>query len=184
MNIAGKRIVLRAIERGDLPDLLSWSNDPDTQYGLGGWHFPSSAAVMDRWFEGLQKDDLNQRFAITLEGQLVGTANLVNINWKDRNAFHGMMLGGPATSGRGIGTDTVMSIMRYSFHELGLNRLDGSMIEYNEPSLKLYVGKCGWKVEGTMRRWYYRKGRYWDKLVVGVTAEDYLALEHSTRYWE
>ena len=184
MNIVGKRVIMRAIERTDLPALMSWANDPQIQYALGGWHFPSSSSVMDRWFESIQKDELNQRFAVTLDGLLVGTANLVSINWKDRNAFHGMLLGDPAIRGRGVGQDVVMTVMRYAFRELGLNRLDGSIIEDNEPSRKLYVVKCGWKVEGTMRKWYYRKGRYWDKLIVGVTAEEYFALEAATHYWD
>ena len=107
---------------------------------------------------------------------MIGTANLVNINWKDRNAFHGMMLGDKNIRGKGYGKDTIMAVMRYAFEELGLQRLDGSMIEYNKPSLAVYVGKCGWKEEGRQRNWYFRKNRYWDKILVGVTRQDYLDL--------
>jgi len=78
----------------------------------------------------------------------------------------------------------VMAIMRYAFEELGLNRLDGSMIEYNTASLRLYCGKCGWKEEGRQLGWYYRAGRYWDKIIVGVRREDYLGVVRSSHYWE
>ena len=57
------------------------------------------------------------------------------------------------------------------------------MIEYNEASLKAYVGKCGWKEEGRLRCWYFRKGRYWDKILVGVTRQDYFDLVEGNRYW-
>ena len=50
------------------------------------------------------------------------------------------------------GTDTVMAIMKYAFEELQLNRLDGTIIEYNEPSRRLYYDKCGWMVEGVRRK--------------------------------
>jgi len=73
--------------------------------------------------------------------------------------------------------------MRYAFDELHLRRLDGSMIAHNEASLGVYCGKCGWKEEGRQRGWYYRAGRYWDKIMVGVTREDYLDLARSTQYW-
>lgn len=185
MNIKGKRVILRAIEREDLPLLQRWSNDPDVQYQLGGWHFPSSVAVMERWFESLQSDELNQRFAIDTEQHgLIGTANLVNINWKDRNAFHGMLLGDKDIRGQGYGTDTVMAIMRYAFEELGLERLDGSILEYNEASLRLYLGRCAWKEEGRKKNWYWRKNRFWKKIIVGINRDDYFALVAENHYWD
>lgn len=185
MNIKGKRVTLRSIEREDLFLLQRWSNDPEVQYQLGGWHFPSSAVVMERWFESLQSDELNQRFAIDAEQHgLIGTANLVNINLKDRNAFHGMLLGDKDIRGQGYGMDTVMAIMRYAFEELGLERLDGSVIEYNEASLGLYLGKCGWEEEGRKKNWYWRKNRFWDKIIVGVNRNTYFALIAKSHYWD
>ena len=185
MHILGKQVVLRAIEIEDLPFLQRWSNDPEVSYLVGGWHFPSSSWHQNRWFESIQKDSLNQRFAIDSRDRgLIGMANLVEINWKDRNAFHGMYLGDRETRGKGYGTDTVMAIMRHGFEELGLHRLDTSIIEYNEASLKLYTGKCGWRVEGRQREWYWRKNRFWDKVMVGVTRDEYFALVKETAYWD
>lgn len=185
MNIRGKSVVIRAIEETDLPKLHAWSNDPDLWGMLGGWHFPTSMASTYKWFEQLQRDALNQRFAITTEALgLVGSANLVDIDWKNNNAFHGMMLGDPAVRGQGIGLDTIMAMMRYAFEELHLERLDGSMIEYNEASLAVYCGKCNWQIEGRQRNWYFRGGRYWDRIVVGVTRQDYIDLIARTKYWD
>jgi RimJ/RimL family protein N-acetyltransferase len=184
MNIRGKSVVIRAIEEADLPKLHAWSNDPELWGMLGGWHFPTSMASTYKWFEQLQSDPLNQRLAITTEALgLVGSANLVEIDWKNNHAFHGMMLGDPAVRGQGIGLDTIMATMRYAFEELHLERLDGSMIEYNEASLAVYCRKCNWQVEGRQRNWYFRGGRYWDRIVVGVTRQDYLALIAQTNYW-
>ena len=84
-----------------------------------------------------------------------------------------MLLGDKDIRGKGYGRDTVFTIMKYAFEELGLNRLDGSMIEYNEASLKMYIEKCGWKREGIQRNWYFRKNRFWDRIIVGITKEDY-----------
>ncbi|MFT3733885.1 MAG: GNAT family protein [Rhodocyclaceae bacterium] len=185
MNILGNKVTLRAIEESDLPQLHAWSNDPELWAMLGGWHFPGSLASTRQWFESLARDPLNQRFAIeTREDGLVGTANLVDIDWKNNHAFHGMMLGSPAVRGKGIGVDTIMAVMRYAFDELHMARLDGSMIEYNTASLHVYCEKCAWQIEGRQRNWYFRKGRYWDRIQVGVTREDYAALVARTRYWE
>lgn len=185
MSIKGKVVTLRAIEEDDLPTLHKWGNDPDLWALLGGWRFPSSLRHTRLWFESLAGDVLNQRFAIDYPGTgLVGTANLVDINWKDNNAFHGMMIGDPSMRGRGVGVDVIMATMRYAFDELHLRRLDGSMIAYNEASLGVYLGKCAWKEEGRQRDWYYRGGRYWDRIMVGVTSDDYRALVAANGYWE
>ena len=132
MHIRGKKVTIRAIEENDLPTLHRWGNDPDLWALLGGWHFPTSMAQTRAWFESLRSDNLNQCFAIeVLEIGLVGTANLVEIDWKNNHAFHGMVLGDVDVRGKGIGLDAIMAVKRYAFEELHLPRLDGSMIEYN-----------------------------------------------------
>ena len=185
MSIKGKVVTLRAIEEGDLETLHRWGTDPDLWALLNGWRFPSSMAQMRRWFESLPGDQLNQRFAIDYPGTgLVGTANLVDINWKDNNAFHGMMIGDQGMRGKGVGVDVIMAMMRYAFDELHLRRLDGSMVAYNEASLAVYCGKCAWKEEGRQRDWYYRRGQYWDRIMVGVHVDDYRALVAANGYWD
>jgi len=185
MNILGKVIKLRAVEKGDLDFLHRWSNDPEIQFMIGGWHTPSSTLNMEEWLKRITSDSQNLRLAIDHpELGLIGLANLMDINWKDKNAFHGMLLGNRDIRGKGIGVDVVFAVMKYAFEELGLNRLDGSIIDYNEASKKLYLNKCGWKIEGVMREWYWRKNRFWDKITVGVTRADYLELIVNSNYWK
>jgi RimJ/RimL family protein N-acetyltransferase len=184
MHIRGKIVTLRAIEESDLETIHRWGNDPELWSLLGGWHFPTSMAQTRTWFAGVAGDPLNQRFAVEAPGAgLVGTANLVDIDWKNNHAFHGMMLGDNAQRGRGLGVDVIMAVMRYAFDELHLQRLDGSMIAYNEASLAVYCGKCGWKEEGRQRDWYWRSGHYWDRIMVGVTRDDYKTLADTKGYW-
>jgi RimJ/RimL family protein N-acetyltransferase len=183
--ILGKKVGLRAVEEQDLVLLHTWANDAEIWSHLGGWRFPSSFDSIQRWFAGLKDDQLNHRWVIeTLdEPQVIGTANLVDLDWKNSHAFHGMMLGPMDQRGKGYGLDTVMAVMRYAFDELHLERLDSDIIEYNEASMRLYVGRCGWKEEGRRRRWHFRKGRYWDKIIVGVTRDDYAELAAASGYW-
>lgn len=184
MNIKGKLVTLRAVEKEDLVLLQKWANDPEIQYMLGGWHFPTNMEDQAKWYGNLSVQSLNQRFAIdTSEHGLIGLASLVDINWKDKNAFHGMMLGDKDIRGKGYGLDASMAVMRYAFEELGLNRIDGSLIEYNEHSTHVYINKLNWKVEGKQRNWYFRKGKFWDRIIVGVTQEDYYDLLKKNDYW-
>lgn len=184
MNIKGKKVTLRAIEEKDLELLHKWSNDPEINYMLGGWHFPSSFQDQQSWFKSLSMSSTNQRFAIDTEDLgLIGMANLVSINWKDKNAFHGMLLGDKDMRGKGYGVDTIMAINKYAFEELGLERMDGSMISYNEASIGVYTKKCGWKIEGEKKNFYFRKNQWWSQVIVGIQKEDYFKLIDENKYW-
>jgi RimJ/RimL family protein N-acetyltransferase len=186
VNIKGKIVTLRAPELEDVPRLHAWSNDPEIWNMLGGWHFPFSSRSTHEWVMSRKDANLTDHvFCIdTPEDGLIGTANIINIDWKNKNAFHGMMIGQPALRGKGYALDALFALMRYAFMELGLNRLDGDMIAYNERSIKFYIDKAGWKHEGVKRNWYYRGGAFHDKVVVGVTREDYLAAVARTNYWD
>lgn len=185
MNIVGKTVTLRAPELSDVEKLHQWSNDPEIWDMLGGWHFPFSSRSTEEWVKSRNDNNLlGHVFCIDApEIGLIGTANLINIDWKNKNAFHGMMLGKIEARGKGYAMDSVMSIMRYAFEELGLERLDGEIIEYNLRSIKFYVDKCGWVVEGKKKNWFYRKGRFFDKIIVGITKDNYRELINTTNYW-
>ena len=185
MTIKGNKITLRAIEKDDLRLLHKWSNDPEIQSRLAGWHLPSSMIMMEKWLERISSDEFNLRFAIENEaGELIGSANLVDINWKDRNASIGLMLGDLKHRSKGYGTDTLMAIMRYAFEELGFERLDTTIIESNEPSLKLFCKKCGWLNEGIKKNWYWRHNKFWNKVILGINSDAYFELINSNKYWD
>lgn len=187
MNIVGNKVVLRAVEKGDLRRLHRWANDPKMQSIIGNIHFPSSMMFHEKWLESLQNDSLNQRFAIDpIEGAggILGLSSLMNIDWRNNRAWHGVMLGDVSSRGKGYGYDAVMATMRYVFDEMHLERLDTQMIEYNTKSIDFYCNKLGWKREGIRRRWFFTKGQYWDSILAGMTRQDYAELLERTKYWE
>jgi len=185
VKIIGKLVVLRAVEEGDIPHLARWANDAVTQDGIGEMHFPSSLDFHREWFNGLKSDPHNQRLVVEVPDYgIIGITSLMGIDWRNRHAHHGLVLGEAAQRGMGYGVDAILSTMRFAFEEMGLERLDGAMIEYNQASINTYCGKkCGWQEEGRRRNYYYRKGRFWDQIVVGVTCSDYRDLIERTNYW-
>lgn len=183
MNIVGKKVILRAIEEDDLELLRDMVNDSEIENLVVGWSIPVSKQAQKNWFDRSKNDHNNIRVIIEdKENGSVGMANIVNIDWKNRVAFHGIKISSKASRGKGIGTDAVMAIMRYAFDELQLNRLDGAIIDYNIPSKKLY-SKCGWKDEGVKRKYIYKNGKYHDLIILGILKEEYYELVRQTNYW-
>lgn len=181
MNIVGKKVLLRAMEPEDMELYREMANDPETERLLGGWSFPIAKQEQRAWYERAVTDKKNLRFTVVIKetGEAIGMLNLVDIDWKNGSAFHGIRL--KENKGKGYGTDAVMALMRYAFEELRLVRLDTSIIEFNIPSQGLYK-KCGWTIEGTKKKAIYREGRHHDSLIVGITNDDYYVVKERLGY--
>ncbi len=183
MSIKGKFVTLRQMSRGDMQMICDMFNDPELEDLVVGWAFPLSIEQQQQWFEKNLSDNRNFRFVIeTPEDGAVGIATLIDIDWKNRRAAHGIKLANVERRTKGIGTDAVMAIMRYAFDELGLHRLDGSWFDFNDASKRLYT-KCGWKAEGVKREYVYKRGAWRDLTVVGVLECDYRKLVEKNGYW-
>ena len=67
---------------------------------------------------------------------------------------------------------------------IGISSLMSIDWRNNNISYSFYCNKLGWKEEGLRRNWYFRRGRYWDQIIVGITKKDYEQLVQKTRYWD
>ncbi|MGL4850422.1 MAG: GNAT family N-acetyltransferase [Clostridium sp.] len=184
MNIQGKFVTLRAIEESDMELLEGMLNDSEIEKMVMGWAFPISKFQQRKWFENSSQDQKNIRLIIETENDgAVGLVTLIDIDWKNRVASQGIKLVNKEYRGRGIGTDAVMTMMKYAFEELQLNRLDGAIIEYNEASKNLYCNKCGWKIEGVQRKRRFKNNKYHDNFIIGILKEEYEELVNENKYW-
>lgn len=183
MNIFGKKVMLRAMEKSDLELARELLNSREVEHLVIGWSFPISASQQEKWFEAHDGEQSSFRFVIeTKEEGAVGIATLADIDWKNRRARHGIKIMESKNREKGIGTDSIMAIMRYAFDELQLVRLDSAWFADNLPSKAVYM-KCGWKEEGVRRKYVYQDGAYKDVIITGVLAEDYYKLLEKNHYW-
>lgn len=149
-------------------------NNPEIEQLLGGWSYPVSRQQQD-WYVNAVKDRNNLRWSVVRKSddQLLGMVNLVDIDWKDGVAVHGIrLIPGDNFRHQGYGTDAVKILMQYAFEELRLHRLETTILEYNKISQALYK-KCGWSQEGIKREAIYRKGRFFDLQMWGIISQDY-----------
>lgn len=185
MNIKGKLVTLRAIELDDLELLIKWSNSPELWHNLTGWHFPYSQISTESYIKNIDHANMKQQiFAIEAHDiGLIGTLSLVNIDWKNRSAENGIMLGEVGSRGKNYAFDAGMTFMRYAFKELGLNRLGGEILEYNVRSLGLSTKKLGWQIEGRKVEATYRNGKFHDQILIGITHKQYDEFMKDNDYW-
>lgn len=184
MNIFGKKVVLRAIEKEDCRLIIDMFNDPEIEHLVGGWAFPLSLFQQERWLEAHYNDQSALRFVIdTEEDGVVGVYTLTAIDWKNRRAVIGAKIASNGNRSKGYGTDATMAVMRYVFDELGFHRLDVSWLATNTVSANTFA-KCGFVEEGVKREYIYKGGKFINLVEASILANEYYDLINANHYWE
>ncbi len=185
MDLYGKKVRLRAVEEEDLEMLRELTNDPEFEKMIVGWSFPVSKAEQKEWFSNIKNGLSRLRYTIETEADgAVGMIGLRDIDWKNGRAYGlGMRIAKKEIRTRGLATDAWMTLMRYAFEELRLNRIDGSAIAYNKASLRV-CEKVGFKIEGTQRQAVYKNGKFHDVITMACLRSDYYELIEKNNYWD
>lgn len=185
MELKGKKVLLRAVEEEDIEMLRVLTNDPDYEKMVVGWAFPISKKEEEEWFANIKNGLDRIRYTIvTEEDGPVGMIGLRDLDWKNGVASGlGMRIAKKEIRTKGLATDAWMTLMRYAFNELRLNRINGSALAYNKASLRV-CEKVGFKVEGVQRQAVYKNGEYIDLVIMGCLKSDYEELITKTKYWE
>ena len=170
--IKGKKIKLRALEKNDLEKWVRWLNDAEvTKFTT--IIYPFSMEEEEEWYRKTTADQNIKNFIIeTLKGKAIGGISLNKINWKDRNAELGIVIGEKDFWNKGYGTDAVRTLLDFTFSEMNLHRIYLRVFAYNKRALRAYE-KCGFKVEGEIRDDIFRDGRYHNSYFMGILSGDF-----------
>jgi RimJ/RimL family protein N-acetyltransferase len=169
--IYGETIVLRAIEREDLPAYVTWLNDPQVLEQFGQM-VPLSLTREEQWYEQMLQDASMRNFAIEYEGQHIGGAGFSHIDFRKRTAEVGLFIGRVDLWDHGLGYDVLNTLVRFGFEQMNLNRIYLRVFENNERGVHLY-NKVGFQHEGRWRQAEYRHGRYQDLLWMSILRQEW-----------
>ncbi len=165
--LRGKKTLLRPILKSDIPFLLRWVNDPDVREFLASY-LPKMEDDEEAWLKKLTNSTTEIVLVITtLDGTPIGTMGLHRIEWKDRVATTGALIGEREYWGKGYGTDAKMALLAYAFDELGLHKICSAVSTYNKRSLA-YSLHCGYRIEGRRAKHIFKRGRHWDLIELGL----------------
>jgi diamine N-acetyltransferase len=169
--IHGERIVLRAIERQDLPRYVQWLNEPLVLEHFGRYS-PLSLAQEEQWYEKMLQDPSVHNFAIEYEGRHVGGAGFGRIEGYNRAAEVGLFIGIPELWDQGLGSDALETLLRFGFEQMNLHRIYLRVFAENKRAIHLYE-KAGFRHEGCWRQAEFRHGRYHDLLWMGILRDEW-----------
>ncbi|MDE2037908.1 MAG: GNAT family N-acetyltransferase [Patescibacteria group bacterium] len=171
--LRGRKTILRPLSESDLPLCQKWINDPEVRVFIKNI-FPMTMGAEREWLESRsKKNDKDIILIIEVKGRPIGSMGIHGIDWKDRTATTGALIGEKQYWGKGYGTDAKMALLDYAFNTLNLRKIMSRVIAFNARSLA-YSLHCGYKVEGRLRRQHFVGGRYWDEIILGLFRSDWL----------
>lgn len=165
--LIGKKTTLRPVALDDVPLLTEWLNDPKTREYLLR-RFPLSAIDEKAYVEKMSSlSGTPSNIMMVIEskdnGQAIGTMGLHNINWIDRNAVTGTVIGEEEYRGKGYASDAKMTLLQYAFESLGLHKIISHAFAENVKSIE-YSKRCGYEVEAILKEENFRNGK-WEDIV-------------------
>jgi RimJ/RimL family protein N-acetyltransferase len=168
--LRGTKVRLTALRRDDAATISAWFGDvgylrlQDTNLAM-----PKSRARIATDLEELEKSSNTIVFAIrtVVDGALIGTIGLYEIEWANQGAWLGMGIGERDAWGQGYGTEALHLALQYAFGELNLHRVTLTVIAYNGRAIALYE-RAGFQREGVFREFGQRDGRRYDMYLYGL----------------
>lgn len=174
--IYANRIRLRAAERTDIPMFVRWLNDPEVRKYLA-MSLPMSQAEEEGWFDAMQRSPRPEHVLVieAREGEEwkpIGNTSFMNINWADRHAEVGILIGEKEFWSRGYGREAMKLMLRHGFNTLNLHRVFLRVYDFNLRGIKAYE-YAGFVHEGRLRQDVYRDGQYHDVLLMSVLRDEW-----------
>lgn len=133
--------------------------------------FPYTRGDAKAWLRKVTKQKPETHFAIASDKEAIGGIGLhPQFDVFLRSAEIGYWLGEPFW-GQGIATVAVKAFMRYAFTEFALIHLYAGVFEWNLPSVRV-LEKCGFRLEGRLRKHVRKDGKIADYFIYGVIREE------------
>lgn len=186
--LAGKLTELRPVVEEDLQNVSKWNNDEalvtfasgsDKAYQINNSHMGLSHYLEKNTLENNLLED-GQFFSIYSKEKEthIGKCDYRDVNWISRSATIGIMIGESEYWGKGHGEDSLDVLLRYLFYSLNLERIQIDTWSGNKRAIQFFE-KCGFVLEGRLRKGEFINGHYYDTIIMSVLREDFMEGQRS-----
>ena len=173
--LEGKNIFLGPLsKKGKLEGYTSWINDQETMLFMGSGRFPLNKADIREYIKSYSnsKDGMILGIFLKKSSRHIGNITLHLIDWRNRNAEIGILIGDKKSRGKGYATEAISLVADHAFNKLNLRKLYTGMVKGNEASKRAFE-KIGFKVEGILKEHFYLNGQYLDCYRMGLLRKEF-----------
>lgn len=165
-------IGFRAVERADIELIRHEHNDESVLLMLRDPRIITEIQQL-QWWESISKNKNNTVYCIFHETpeKVIGVWKLQDLDDTNRCTEMGMDIF-KEYRGKGFGLKSFHMIFKYLFESINVHTIYAKVGEYNETSL-IAAQKAGYKITGRIPESLYRKGKYWDNILLAITKDEF-----------
>ncbi|CAM4322282.1 GNAT family N-acetyltransferase [Paenibacillus tarimensis] len=176
--------MLREYRADDFAAMRRWVNDPEIVNQLSDiFLYPHTESSTESFLKGQIEGGSDHKGFVIADSQTeayIGQIDLFRIDWKNRRAELGIVIGAKELQGKGYGSEALQLLQDFVFNRINFNRLQLEVYDYNEQAYACYR-KVGFKEEGRLRQAYFNGGRYCDIIVMSLLREEYVNHLHAVQ---
>jgi RimJ/RimL family protein N-acetyltransferase len=150
--------------------LVDLHNDPVVLENLTN-PVPITMAQHLAWWDRISHDAFEMRLIFTVDGARAGFTKFYQINRANNNCTLGADLH-QSYRGKGLANPMWKLMLNKCFDDIGLHRVSLTAAEFNEISQRVYR-RLGFKEEGKLIQSLYRKGKYYDQIMMYLLRNDW-----------
>ena len=170
----GTKVSLSPLNKKNAAAFVPWVNDPEVICTLAIGTQTLDVRAEEVFIEKTNASAHDEVFGIVVKAtdQLIGSTGLDQIDFRNRRANFGIMIGEKSEWGKGYGTEATALVVQYAFAVLDLNRVQLFVYEYNPYAIRAYE-KVGFQSEGLLRQDHFSAGRHWDTIVMAIVRDEW-----------
>lgn len=173
VNIVGERLALGPLRRDLLPTYQRWINDFGALRTLGAVApGPTTLEQEARWYDAQPATEVRFTIFERATWRPIGTTALHGLDYRNRTALFGILIGEAEARGQGYGTEATRLTLDYAFTALGLHSVMLTVAEFNLAGQRAYA-RAGFRECGRRRQCRWMAGRLWDELSMDCLATEF-----------
>jgi CMP-N,N'-diacetyllegionaminic acid synthase len=175
--LQGKMIRLEEFTEKHLhdPNYYTWLQDKEVVEMIGRPEYLTTFpfCIIEDYIINVKSSDNAYFFALYFKknNRFIGTVKLGSIDWQNRSADVGILIGDKQYWGKGIAKDAVLTVSVYAFEKLGMRKLTGGCLSTNIAMRRCFE-RVGFKKEAVLRGKVPFKGKFVDHILYGMFKDE------------
>lgn len=160
----------------------AWNNDPELNYFDSD--FPLDMEPISSFRQRMQEmlNDPNSGILILeihheADQKLIGIVDIHGIDPINKRCIIECTIADRSYQNQGYGTAAFRDAVRFSFEELGMNKVMSAAFDFNEKWIRI-LKNHGFTLEGTLREHALKNNEYADKLIFSILKSEFVDSEH------
>lgn len=178
------QIRFRAFRLADADFVNALRSNEKFENKIGGNKRFVSLERDQKWIEDIISNDHQDKIFVAIykkndsEQNIIGYASIINIDHVNKSCEWGGIKLDEKFNGKGLGTQAALTLLKYVFEELNMERYAARCLENHSVSLKM-MKKVGFKVEGALRHSIFKNGNYQNQFLLSILKLEYKEIKTS-----